>query len=211
VTNADEPGFVLVASPFTGPFAWTPVATVLRHAGHRVELHGIDAPLDEPVILVAHSGGGAQLPAIASTRAAVLGAVYVDALLPHPGRSWAETVPDAFVRRLRDGAVDGKLAPWPQWWGDARMRELIPDDALRAAFVAACPAVPVERIYEVMPDAPDPRSAFVQLSAAYAPETEAARAHGWPTLVLDLDHLAPLTRPDDVAAAIVEAAELLRD
>ena len=34
----------------------------------------------------------------------------------------------------------------------------------------------------------------------------AARAHGWPVVVLDADHLAPLTQPGAVAAAIVEAA-----
>jgi hypothetical protein len=202
-------GFVLVASPFTGPVAWSRVASALRAADHRVEVHGEDTPIDAPLVLVAHSGGGPQLPVIASASAGVVGAVYVDALLPHPGRSWAQTVPDAFVARLRAGAVDGKLAPWPQWWGEARMRELIPDDARRAEFVAACPAVPIEWIDEVLPDAPEPPSVFVQLSDTYAPETAAARQHGWPVVVCDLDHLAPVTRPDAVARAIVEAAGLL--
>ena len=210
MTRAD-PGFVLVASPFTGPFAWSRVAPRLRDARHSVEVHGVDGVLDGPVVLVAHSGGGARLPAIASTRTDVVGAVYVDALLPHPGRSWAQTVPEAFVTRLREGAVDGRLAPWPEWWGDARLRELIPDDALRAEFVAACPSVPVEQIDVVMPDVPEPSASFVQLSATYAPETRAARAHGWPVLVVDADHLALLTRPVDVALAIVEAAGLLFD
>jgi hypothetical protein len=135
--------------------------------------------------------------------------VLVDALLPHPGRSWAQTVPEEFVARLKAGAVDGKLAPWPQWWGEEQMRALVPDDALRDAFVGACPAVPVEWIDEVMPDVAEPPATFVQLSAAYASETDAARAHGWPVIVIDADHLAPLTRPDDVAAAIVEAVDLL--
>jgi pimeloyl-ACP methyl ester carboxylesterase len=207
--TTDSAGFVLVASPFTGPFAWSRIAPRLRADGQRVEVIGVDEQIDGRLMVVAHSGGGPQVPALASERAGVIGAVYVDALLPHPGRSWAQTVPEKFATRLRDGAVDGKLQPWPQWWGEERMRELVPDDALRDAFVAACPAVPIEWIDEVMPDAPEPASVFVQLSSTYAPETDAARAQGWPVVVLDADHLAPLTQPDAVTAAIVEAAGLL--
>ena len=165
--------------------------------------------LDPPVVLVADSGGGPQLPALATHTPGVLGMVLVDALLPHPGRSWAQTVPDAFVAKLRADANDGRLRPWPQWWGEARMRELIPDDALRAAFVDACPAVPVAWIDQVMPELPDPAAVFVQLSATYAPESDAARAHGWPVLTLDTNHLAVLTAPDMVADAVLRAAALL--
>jgi hypothetical protein len=200
-------GFVLVASPFTGPFAWSTVAPRLRADSHRVEVHGVDDAIDGSVVLVAHSGGGPQLPSIASERDGVVGMVLVDALLPHPGRSWSQTVPEKFATRLREGAVDGKLAPWPQWWGDDRMRELVPDTDLRDAFVRACPAVPVEWIDEIMPEVPEPPAVFVQLSTAYTPETDAARAHGWPVLVKD--HLALLTQPGEVTAAIVEAAGLL--
>jgi hypothetical protein len=67
-------------------------------------------------------------------------------------------------------------------------------------------------IDEVMPALPEQReepAVFVQLSAAYAPETDAARARGWPVIVLDADHLALLTQPGAVADAIVEAAERL--
>ena len=61
-----------------------------------------------------------------------------------------------------------------------------------------------------MPEVPDPPAVFVQLSAAYTPETDAARAHGWPVLVLDKDHLALLTQPDEITAAILEATTMLR-
>ena len=199
-------GFVLVASPFTGPFAWTRVAEVLRGRGHRVAVHGVDEMIEGSLVLVGHSGAGSRLPAIASELAGVSRAVYLDALLPHPGRSWAQTVPEAFVTKLESQAVDGRLPRWPQWWGEERMRALVPDDALRAEFVARCPAVPVETIYEVMPDAPEPSSVFVQLSGAYEPETAAARAKGWPTIVIDSQHLAPLTDPETVADLIVQAA-----
>jgi len=204
------PGFVLVASPFTGPFAWSKVAEVLRARGERVAVLDLDAyALDPPLVLVAHSGGGPQLPELATRTPGVLGMVLVDALLPHPGRSWAQTVPDAFAAKLQNDAVDGRLAPWPQWWGEARMRELIPDDTLRRAFVDACPAVPVEWIDQVMPELPDPPAVFVQLSEAYTPEAEAARRRGWPVLTLDANHLALLTAPEEIADVVRRAAALL--
>jgi len=204
-------GFVLVAGPFTGPFAWSKVASELRARGRRVAVRDADIGIDSPVVLVAHSGGGPRLPALAAATPGVIGMVLVDALLPHPGRSWSETVPEAFVAKLKSEAVRGKLPPWPQWWGDSGMRALLPDDALREEFVRACPAVEVDVIDEVMPEAPDPPAVFVQLSETYAPETEAARAHGWPVLVLDAHHLAPLTDPEAVADAIERAAALLTD
>ncbi len=89
------------------------------------------------------------------------------------------------------------------------MRELVPDDELRAAFVQACPAVPVDALDEVMPDVPEPPGVFVQLSETYAPESDAARRRGWPVLTLDAHHLALLTDPDGVADAIVDAAARL--
>jgi hypothetical protein len=118
-------------------------------------------------------------------------------------------VPEEFATKLKAGAVDGKLTPWPQWWGEERIRDLIPDDDLRDAFVRACPAVPVEVIDEVMPDVPEPAAVFVQLSETYAPETTASRERGWPVLVLDANHLAVLTQPADVADAVLRASDLL--
>jgi hypothetical protein len=212
VTSLDpdrDAGFVLVASPFTGPFAWSKIAPLLRAGNRRVEVHGVDDEIDGPIVLVAHSGGGPKLPALAAARREVIGMVLLDALLPHPGRSWTQTVPEKFAQRLKAGAVDGKLVPWPQWWGDERMRELIPDDELREAFVRACPAVPVEVIDEVMADVPDPQAVFVQLSDTYAPETTAARDRGWPVFVLDTNHLAVLTQPVEVTEALLRAADLL--
>ena|SRR5437870_3648237 len=200
-----EPGFVLVASPFTGPFAWTRVAALLREQGIRVAVYGADEPIEPPIVLVGHSGAGAHLPAIASRLPGVERAVFVDALLPHPGRSWAQTVPDAFVARLEALAVDGRLPPWPEWWGEEAMRELVPDDALRARFVQECPAVSVAAIHEVMPEVPEPPASFVQLSAAYEPETVAARARGWPTIVLDSQHLGLLTDPEMIVDALLRA------
>jgi hypothetical protein len=55
-----------------------------------------------------------------------------------------------------------------------------------------------------MPEVPEPPSAYVQLSAAYESETAAAHERGWPTVVLDLHHLAILTDPEAVAGALMQ-------
>ena len=201
-------GFILVAGPFTGPFAWSRVAEVLRARGKRVTVHGEDDPIASAeavgMVLVGHSGAGSRLPAIAHQLGGVEHAVYVDALLPHPGRSWAQTVPAAFVERLESQAEGGLLPPWSDWWGEDAMRALLPDDEMRERFVAGCPRVPVWVLHEVMPEVPEPpRSTFVQLSAAYESETAAARERGWPTTVLDLHHLALLTDPEAIADALL--------
>jgi hypothetical protein len=204
------PGFLLVASPFTGPFAWSKVADVLRGRGARVAVHDVDMiVLDPPVVLVGHSGAGSHLPRLAADTAGVAGMILVDALLPHPGRSWAETVPTAFADMLKAQAVDGRLPPWPQWWPEEQLRALLPDDELREEFIRACPAVPADVLDEVMPEVPDPLAVFVQLSETYAPETDAARERGWPVLTLDAHHLALLTDPEVVADAVVRAAREL--
>jgi hypothetical protein len=199
-----DAGFLFVASPFTGPFAWSRVAEFCIGSGLRVAIHGSGEPIDPPIVLVGHSGAGSHLPAMADRLGGVERALYVDALLPHPGRSWAETVPSDFVARLESQAVDGRLPPWPDWWGEDAMRMLLPDDALRERFVADCPRVPVNALHEVMPNVPEPPSAYVQLSAAYESETAAAREQGWPTVVLDLHHLAILTDPEAVAGALMQ-------
>jgi hypothetical protein len=204
VTAAVAAGFVLVASPFTGPFAWSRVADVLRARGSRVTVHGVDDVIDPPIVLVGHSGAGSRLPAIAAELGGVERAVFVDALLPHPGRSWAQTVPAEFVAKLESQAVDGRLPPWCEWWGDDAMQLLLTDDALRAEFVANCPRVDVAALHEVMPDVPVPPATYVQLSPAYETETAVAREMGWPTIVLDLHHLALLTDPEAVADALVQ-------
>ena len=91
--------------------------------------------------------------------------VLVDALLPHPGRSWAQTVPEAFAAKLKGEAVDGLLTAVAAMVGRQRgCASSLPDDELRDEFVRSCPAVPVAVIDEVMPELPEPPAVFVQLS-----------------------------------------------
>lgn len=226
------PLFALVHSPLTGPSAWEPVAGALRGRGLRVAVPTLQeafaagppyhravaaevgrglAAQGGAVTLVAHSGAGALLPAVAEAVPGVGGAVFVDALLPHPGASWFDTVPAAMRERLLDLAEGALLPKWSDWFGPEAMAGLLPDAEQRARFVAELPRVPLDYFRETAPDPrswPPQRCAYVRLSGAYREQAAEAERRGWPVRVLDGDHLSIMTRPDEVAGLIVEAVGL---
>ncbi|THD75103.1 MAG: alpha/beta hydrolase [Phenylobacterium sp.] len=215
---------VLLHSPLLGPSSWAATAEALRLLGHVAEtpawprLGGVKtdyyailaaglaeriAPGEAPV-LVAHSGAGALLPALASRLAVPpAAAIFVDAILPHPGRSWFDTVPAAFRDQLRAGAADGWLPPWYAWWPPGALEQLVPDEAARDALIAELEPIPAAFFEEAAPDAPlRAPAAYLRLSGAYGAEADAAQHQGWPTKRLPLNHLAILTQPTAVAAAL---------
>ncbi|MFD4249663.1 alpha/beta hydrolase [Amycolatopsis thermoflava] len=207
--------FVLVHSPLVGPQTWQRVAAELRSRGHRVATPSLVAALDgpgpyyprlfdavtEPGTLVVHSGAGALVPGIAA-RTGAPRAVFVDALLPHPGRSWFDTVPPELAQRLRDLATDGRLPPWHEWFPPGTVEDLLPDPGTRDEFLAGLPRVPLAYFTEPAPAEAEPPSAYLQLSAAYDEEAREAAERGWPVQRLDAHHLAPLTDPATIAAAL---------
>jgi hypothetical protein len=222
---------LLVHSPLTGPQTWDTVAPYLAEPGRPVVVPDLTATVaagppycqrqieliargaeGQPAVLVGHSGAGPLLAAAGALAGRVEGYVFVDARLPRPGKAWTETAPPDLVARLREMAgAEGWLPPWPQWWGEEAMAELVPDPAARARFAAGCPPLPMAMFEETYPPAPGwpegpegPAApcAYLQLSEAY--EAEAARAAdlGWPVARLTSHHLAPLTDPAGVAAAV---------
>src|SRR6266568_3049719 len=147
--------FVLVHSPLVGPSTWCPVARTLQRRGHQAIVPSLLGPagapprdwrqsvdavreavraLSEPIVFVGHSGCGLLLPVIGDAVAPpVSGLIFVDSGIP---ARTGETpfVPPAFLDDLRALAVAGVLPPWSSWFGEDTMRELVPDDALRAAL-----------------------------------------------------------------------------
>lgn len=223
--------FVLISSPLLGPLAWRAVAEVLKSRGHTAEtpawprlgaiegdfypaLAGAMAAAADgpPAVLVGHSGAGALLPAVAAAMAAPpAGAVFVDAILPHPARSWFDTVPAEFAAQLRAGAVDGLLPAWNDWWPPGALEELVPDEAAREALVAELEPLPLEYFEEPAPGkALTVPMAYLQLSGAYDEEARVAGRMGWPVVSLPLHHLAPVTSPEAVAHAVEGLASLLK-
>ena len=200
--NPTDPGIVLVASPFTGPFAWSKVAAVLKDRGWRVSVDGNDDHLAAPVVLVGHSGAGPRVPARAASMVGVVGMILVDSPLPHPGKSWAQTAPPQLLDHLRAIVRDGRLPPWPQWWPESAMQAILPDDDMRAQFAADCPTVPFSVLDEVTPVVAEPPAGYILLSEISAPDADEAARRGWPVERIDGTHLSILTDPERVVDAI---------
>lgn len=198
---------------------WRGIAPLLRAMGHdawvpdyRGALAGpspyydrivqdIARRADEPSVLIAHSGAGALVPALAEMLP-LRTAIFVDALLPHPGRAWFDTVPETLAVHLRALENGGRLPPWNRWWPDAAMEAMLPDAAIRMAVIAEFPALPFSYFEEHAPaiSLPDKLAcAYLQLSSGYDAEAREAQNRGWQTQHLTLNHLALLTRADEVA------------
>jgi pimeloyl-ACP methyl ester carboxylesterase len=218
----------LVHSPLVGPSSWRRTAEALAVSGlaaSAVDYGGVSGPdwyggaaariaaaLDDEdrIVLAVHSGAGGFAPALAATLGPrVTGFLFVDAVLPYPGRCWFDTAPPALAKRVREIAEDGVLPPWDTWFGLGAFDALIEDPAQRAAFSAELPRVPLAFLEAVAPDNDAWRArprAYLQLSDGYAAEADAAAALGWIVRREALDHLAMLTQPDRVAPMLIDIA-----
>jgi hypothetical protein len=167
-----------------------------------------DSAFGQPVILVGHSGAGPLLAAAGAATGQVRGYLFVDAGLPIPEQTWMDTVPPDLAAQVREMAdAQGWLPPWPQWWGDEVLAELLPDPDVRRRFTAGCPRLPLAMFEEVHPPAPqwpDAPAAYLQLSEAYEDQAARARALRWPVAKQMSHHLALLTEPGLVAGSVHE-------
>lgn len=206
---------VLIASPFTGAFGWTPVAELLP-AALAVDYGGVQEPdwyagvarriADQagghPWIAVLHSGAGGFAPSLAQSSPDIVGLVFADAILPHPGRSVLENAPPEFAQRLRERATEGRLAPWNQWFDDDPTLRMIPDPEARGAFIRDLPRTPFAFLEAVAPEGAEWEAlpcAYLQLSRTYDGACARAQAMDWPVRRERLHHLAMLSEPARVA------------
>ena len=231
------PHILLLHTPLLGPYSLRPLAGELARLGVMAEtpawprlstvaeayyptLAGsLAATIDGagagagPVVLAAHSGAGALMPALtAQLRTPVAGVVFVDAILPHPGRSWFDTAPQQMRDQLRAGAQMGQLPPWDDWWPPGALERLVPDAATREALIGELEPLPLGYFEEAAPTielaAP---GGYLQLSGGYEEEARLAGRQGWPVVRLPLNHLSPVSQPQAVAGALVSLAERLAD
>ncbi len=101
-------------------------------------------PGGEPWVVVAHSGAGGLVPSLAEVLGGRLAAtLFVDAVLPHPGKAWFDTAPHPLAKHLNEIARDGWLPRWDRWFDRDRLAALIPDPAQRASFIADQPELPL--------------------------------------------------------------------
>jgi hypothetical protein len=220
---------LLVHSPLLGRSSWGGVPARLAELGYAVAVPELRLVLDsgppfyerlfqaiaeladgdEAVAVVGHSRAGPLLPgALAKMGVNRATAVFLDARLPHGGRAWLETLTADRRAALLASVENGLLPPWDRWFPVEAVAELLPDEAVRQRFRDELRGLPAGLLGEPMPRSPwDDRvgKAYVQLSAAYAAIADQAQAAGWPVARYSMDHLAPLTRPREVADAIADS------
>jgi hypothetical protein len=215
----------LIPSPFVGASSWQPTAECLPDA-IAVDYGGLSPPDwydgiarriaarvdDRPWVAVLHSGAGGFAPAIASAAHNLSGFIFVDAVLPHPGKSILENAPIRFAEVLKRATVNGILKPWNEWFESDPAVLLISDADTRTNFVRDLPRVPfafleaktpVESDWERLP------SAYLQLSQVYEKTAAEAERRGWFVQREDMHHLAMASDPTRVAK-ILESIPLRR-
>lgn len=223
----DDATLLFVHSPLVGPLTWRAVAEHLTAAGRRCLLPDLAGamtgpapylpriaaavaaaadPAGAPIVLIGHSGAGPLLPGIADTVGGPVQAlVYVDAGLPYPGQTWSERAPAGLVAHLRGLAGDGWLPPWHQWFPPDALVGLLPDPQLRERFVAELAKLPVDYFSERTPLVDwSGRAGYLLLSEAYRDDLNRAAERGLPVAEHHSHHLAMLTAPEAVAAALSE-------
>lgn len=212
---------VLVPSPFVGPSCWRATAEALPDAV-AVDYGVVSGPGwyeqvgeavaqqagEGPWIAVLHSGAGGFAPIIAAVGRPA-GFIFVDAIMPHPGRSVLETAPEPLIAQLRELTSDGLLAPWHEWFALDPTPRMIPDPAVRDAIVADLPRTPFAFLEATAPDESEWEEvpcAYLQISKGYEETADKAQLRGWPVRRVRMNHLAMAADPDAVASLLTALA-----
>lgn len=226
--------FALIHSPLVGPITWSTVARELAARGVSVVVPDLGPPgetgvsghwhahveraaraietlpADARPILVGHSGAGALLPAVrAAMRRPCPGYVFVDAGLPRgdePRKGRGE-----FARHLGELHARGQRFPR---WTDEDLREVLPDDEIRAALLREVRPQPPAFWDETIPvfaGWPDAPCAYLRFGAnpSYDAAAAEARNRGWIYRELAGQHFHMLVDPVEVSDALVAIASEL--
>ena len=220
--------FVLLHSPFVGPGAWGALTASLASHGSKVVVPDFRDALNaapplyfqiarsivdqmrsaggtNEIALVAHSGAGALVPAIARRDDRIRSIVFVDAVMPHPGKRWLDIAPPELADRLMALAKGGRLPRWHRWWPKGALEAMVTDKAALSAFIAELHEIPTAYFEEIAPLGGVPsvaKCSYLQLSAPYKAECDEALRRGWRVERLDLHHLAMLTHAGAIESAL---------
>jgi pimeloyl-ACP methyl ester carboxylesterase len=222
---------VLVHSPLVGPFTWSLVAKSLQANGfdvlvpvltdsgetpppywqqHAVSMQRalVPIPPERSLALVGHSGAGPLLPVLAqAARRPVTGYLFVDAVLPHPGKTQLEEMPEELRQLLAEGSH------FPNWT-DEDLREELPDERARQQLLTEVQPRPLTFFEEMQPEVsgwPDAPGGYLLFTQGYRPYLEQAQRAGWPSRVLPAGHFHMLVDPVAVAATLVELLKQIND
>ncbi len=176
-----------------------------------LDTFGMVVAMERPDLVLTHSNGG-RYGALAAPGIPV---VHIDAALPPASGEAVPMAPPAMLEHLSVMADDdGLLPPWSRWWPEEDFAEVLPDPAALANLREDERRMPLSYFRSRL-GAPaswaDQPQAYLAFGETYVEETAFARAHGWPTTVLDgALHLHHMVDPDAVAAAVLDLAARLR-
>lgn len=211
----------LLPSPLLGPSVWQPADRVLTDQGWatmtctqaaaaRTAHDVLDAfvgglPPDDELVLIAHSNARAYVPANTSRHRSIIGTVFVDAVLP-PTHGHIPLAPPKFLDFLRSQADADRLLPvWTDWWDEANVAALFPDEETRRQTEREQPRLPLSHFEGelTVPDGWDNRpAAHLAFGDTYSRERDDAERRQWPVTTLPGEHLHPLTIPTQVSTAL---------
>jgi pimeloyl-ACP methyl ester carboxylesterase len=230
------PTIVLIHGAFAESASWDPVIRRLHDAGHDViaaanPLRSIAADaaavsdlvrtIDGPVVLVAHSYGGAVMSNVAADAGEIVGLVYVNGFVPAPGENCfglaakfpGSMVGESTVRPVprSDGTTDLSIAP------DSFHDVFCADIPARQAAVMATTQRPAtqEALVEPSGDHPlwkDVPSWFLigeedRIIPAALQRFQAERAVARRVVeIAGASHAATVSQPDAVTGLVLEAA-----
>jgi hypothetical protein len=228
-----RPAFALIPSPLVGPLSWQPVAQTLAQRGHSVVVAN---PADEtasaspfwaqhaqtaaraitsaacvgPLILVAHSGAGPLLPAIAARLGRKPAAfIFADAGILGQTASRLDLMRGESASRaaaFEEYLNSGGLFPA---WSDADLQDEIPDEDMRRRMVSELRPRGKDFFTEPIPflaDGLPARQGYIQFSAGYESCAQHALAQSWPLVRFNAGHFYMLAHPQLVAKTLQEMA-----
>ena len=103
---------------------------------------------------------------------------------------------------------DGLLPRWTDWWDEADVAPMFPDEATRRVVVEEQPRLPLSYYEQAVPVPPgwdDHPCAYVIFWAAYESTAEEAKARGWPVRRVPGLHLHQIVDPAAVTDALLAA------
>jgi hypothetical protein len=217
--------YVLMRSPLVGPSTWAPVARRLPNAVVPSFLHLAEAeppfwplvadsvvaavaalPAETEIVLVAHSNAGRFMPVVVDAIDHVVkSCVFVDASLP-AREGPTDAVAPALLEVVRQKAESGRLPPWSQWWDEADIAPLFPDEDVMRVVGDEQPRLPLSFFeqYIPVPAGWDDRPCSYLMFGTDGDDSKAAdaRERGWQIEHMRGLHLHQLVDPDAVAAML---------
>jgi len=236
----DEENFTyaLIHSPLVGPFTWELVQQVLKERNLHVIVPALfdgptsalpywqqhaesvsqslaQIPLNQKVILVAHSGAGPLLPAIRQKLThSIFAYVFVDAGIPRDGLSRLDLMKledPQWGEQFHEALLNGEQFPT---WNEDDLAEIIPDGDTRRKLVVEIRPRSLPFFTEPIPvhaGWPDAPCIYVKFSASYHWDASQARQAGWSLYEMNAGHFHMLVEPLAVTDLIVSAVQKFLD